>query len=81
MIKYYCDMCGKEINSVDLIQIKIRCHKLVGIRDVVKVMHKDCAIGFVGLENVEAEEKRKAERQEAWNKAKKERLKVIEVKE
>ena len=81
MIKYYCDMCGKEINSVDLIQIKIRCHKLVGIRDVVKVMHKNCAVEFIGKEYVEAEEKRKAEQQERWEKIKNERLKVAGVKE
>lgn len=60
MIKYFCDKCGNEITD-EKFRVMISCNKLLGTTTIEHLMHRDCAVEFIGRENVEAEEKRRAE--------------------
>ena len=75
MIKYYCDKCGKEMQLQETITIHIRCYKLLHSREIKQVFCRDCAINVIGKDIVEAEEKKREEKEKAYQERLKERKK------
>lgn len=75
MTKYYCDKCGEEITDLSKMKrLQINCYSLIG-RPIVKIMHYDCAVDYIGKEIVEEQKRKKEERQ----RKKEERQKELEV--
>lgn len=68
MIKYYCDICGKEITDGKVFA-RFYCSVVPGYsKDIQMELHKECAINFIGKQVIAdmqtAVEKRKKEREE-----------------
>ena len=80
MIKYFCDKCGQEITeSNEKINIKVRCLKLLHIKEIALIMHNDCAVEFIGKEHIETAAKEIAERKKKREERNKEMAKSEEA--
>lgn len=54
MIKYFCDICDKEITiPKDRVTLSIKCPDIFGDeRYIKKQAHKQCAVNYIGVRHV-----------------------------
>lgn len=75
MIKYYCDICGKEITE-GRVRAELRCNVIPSSsRTVEMYLHKQCAIDFIGKDRIAEMQKEADERKKAIEARKAERMK------